>query len=159
MNLKRIFPLVGFLAVLFLVQWGGETMTFTSVNDWYVGLKKPSWTPPSWVFGPVWTLLYLTIAFSGWMVWVKARRSKMKTLSLCVYGMQLFANLLWSYFFFFLKSPLMGLVDIVLLAILIAINVALFIKVYRPAGVLLIPYLLWTLYAFSLNLAIWELNR
>lgn len=159
MRINRWLVLAGFFFLVFLIEWGGQKMTFVSVGDWYLTLKKPSWTPPSWLFGPVWTILYLSIAVSGWLIWMKIKPCERRRHSFFVYGLQLVANLAWSYFFFFLKSPFMGLIDISILMCLIVINIALFAKLYKPAGLLLIPYFLWTLYALSLNWAIWMLNR
>lgn len=155
---KHYLSLIFFLLVVFVIELGGQWLTATSVTDWYLTLKKPSWTPPSWLFGPVWTLLYILIAISGWLIYTKVERSHKKTLALIVYAIQLFFNLIWSYFFFFLKSPSLALIDISLLAILILINILLFLRLYRSAGVLLIPYFIWVLYAASLNFGIWSLN-
>ncbi len=157
--MKRWLSLVGFVCLVFLIGWAGHEMTFVSVRDWYVTLKKPIWTPPSWVFGPTWTLLYFMIAVSGWLVWTKVKPSFMRRSSFWVYGAQLTANLFWSYFFFFLRSPFWGFIDIIVLIILIGFNTYLFFRLYRPAGILLIPYFIWTLYASALNWAIWELNH
>lgn len=157
--MKRFLSLAGFVCLVFLIGWAGHELTFASVRDWYVTLKKPVWTPPSWVFGPTWTVLYFMIAVSGWLVWIKAKPSSMRRFSFFVYGAQLAANLSWSYFFFFLRSPLMGLFDIIILMILIGFNTYLFFRLYRPAGILLIPYFFWTLFASVLNWAIWELNH
>lgn len=153
------FSFAGFFFLIVIIEWAGGKLTSVSVADWYLTLKKPVWTPPSWLFGPVWTILYLSIAVSGWLIWMKIKACQMKLISFLIYGAQLAANLLWSFFFFFLKNPFLGVVDICVLLALIAINIFLFVKLYKPAGLLLIPYFLWTLYAFSLNLAIWVLNR
>jgi tryptophan-rich sensory protein len=158
MRLSRWLGLGVFLLLVFFIEWGGSRMTFTSVTNWYLTLEKPFWTPPSWLFGPVWTILYLSIAVSGWLVWDKTKSSPIRRRSFFFFGAQLLANLLWSYFFFFLKNPLLGLIDILLMVFLIGINIWLFMKLYKPAGFLMIPYLLWTLYALTLNLAIWVLN-
>ncbi len=159
MRLNRWLSLIAFLSLVLLIEWVSHKMTFSSVTDWYLTLKKPTWTPPATVFGPVWTILYLSIGIGGWLVWMKAKPCKAKRLAFCVYGAQLIANVLWSYFFFFLRSPLISLVDIFILITLIGVNIGLFIKLYRPAGLLLVPYFLWSLYAACLNWAIWELNR
>lgn len=158
MSLNRRLALIGFLLLVFLIEYGGHKLTFTSVKDWYLILEKPRWTPPSWIFGPVWTILYITIAISGWLVWIRARPSPDRRLAFLIYGAQLTTNLLWSYFFFYLKSPFLGLIDISILIFLIAMNIALFTKLYKPAGLLLVPYFIWTLYALFLNFGIWRLN-
>ena len=131
----------------------------SSVSQWYVTLQKPDWTPPSWVFGPVWTVLYLMIAISGWLIWMRKNPLQKKRVALVLYGAQLLCNLLWSYFFFSLQNPGLALLNICALLILIGLNIASFKKLYRPAAILLIPYFLWTLYAAALNAAIWSLNH
>ncbi len=156
---RKLLSLLGFLLLVFLIQWCGYKFTFTSVTDWYPTLHKPAWNPPAWVFGPVWTMLYLTIAVSGWFVFIKGRSCRQKKIAFVVYGFQLMANLLWSYLFFFLKNPGLALIDVWVLVFLIAINIAAFVKLYLPAAILLIPYFIWTLYAAFLNTAIWSLNR
>ena len=157
-SLNRRWALIGFLLFVFLIEYGGHKLTFTSVKDWYLTLEKPGWTPPSWVFGSVWTILYITIAISGWLVWIKTHPSPDRRLALLVYGFQLIANLFWSYFFFYLNSPMLGLIDISILIVLIAMNIAIFTKLYKLAGLLLVPYFVWTLYALFLNFCIWRLN-
>lgn len=151
--------LIGFLLLLFLLQWGAYTFTASSVSDWYLTLRKPQWTPPSGVFGPVWTILYVMIALSGWCIFIKDTASGKKNAALTIYGLQLLSNFLWSYFFFFLQSPGLALLDIFVLVGLIAITIWWFAKIDRFAALLLIPYFLWTLYATALNAAIWSLNR
>ena len=159
LSIKKISSLAIFLAAVFLVEWIGHKLTFTSVNDWYMALQKPDWNPPNWVFGPVWTLLYITIAVSVWLVSIKAKSSSLKKNGYKICALQLFCNVLWSYFFFFLQSPGLALIDLVLLIVLIGINILVFARLYRPAAILLIPYFFWTLYATALNAAIWSLNR
>jgi benzodiazapine receptor len=159
MNRKTLPSLLGFLILVFSIQWIGFLLTEPSVRGWYPTLIKPDWTPPSWVFGPVWTLLYFSIALAGWLIWNQAENGPLKTKALFFYGLQLLSNLIWSYFFFYLHNPGLGLLDIALLVGLIGINIGQFLKLYPPAGFLLLPYFLWTLFAFALNVAIWNLNR
>lgn len=156
---KKFFSLILFILIVLLVEWAGHQLTFTSVDDWYPTLHKPAWTPPSWVFSPIWTILYLTIAVSGWLVFCKVSSSRRKKAAFWIYGVQLFCNLIWSYFFFFLKNPGLALLDVLLLVTLILMNIVVFAKIYLPAAVLLMPYFLWTIYATILNAAIWSLNR
>lgn len=156
--MKKTFSLIFFLIVVFLIEWIGHQLTFTSVKDWYVTLQKPSWNPPSWVFGPVWTLLYIMIGVSGWQIFIKIKPCREKYIAFGIYSLQLLANILWSYFFFFLKNPGLAFIDILVLTSLIIINIIVFIRLDRKAGFLLIPYLMWTLYATYLNGIIWRLN-
>ena len=159
MQANRWLHLLVFLAIVLLIQWAGHKMTFVSVRDWYLTLQKPTWTPPAPVFGPVWAILYLSIAISGWLAWTRTNLCKIKRIAFFFYGSQLAANLLWSYLFFSRKSPFMGLIDLSLLVILIGFNILYFLRLDKLSGFLLIPYFLWSLYALSLNFEIWRLNR
>jgi benzodiazapine receptor len=158
MKIKNFFSLLIFLAIVFSIQWIGSILTLSSVGDWYLTLNKPTWNPPPWIFGFVWTILYLSIAISGWLIYSKTPSSKKKTLALSIYGVQLFFNLTWTYCFFFLKNPALALADLLLLLTLIFINIHLFLKLYRPSGLLLIPYFIWSLFAALLNLTLLILN-
>lgn len=149
--------LIAFIAVIFIVQLLGYFWTEESVNTWYTTLNKPSWTPPNWLFGPVWTVLYLLIAVSGWLIYRKPR-SMMRTIALGFWGLQLVLNLLWSYFFFAQQSPGLGLMDIIALCLSICLTISCAWNVSRLASLLLIPYLLWVLYATALNTSIWLFN-
>lgn len=143
-----VFVVLVFLAALIGTQFGP--------GPWYVALQKPSWTPPNWLFGPVWTVLYIGIAVAGWLVWTSKSPAKAK--ALLFWAVQLLLNGLWSYLFFGLQQPGLALVDIVLLLIAIV----LFIAHARPANPiaawLFVPYGLWVAFATALNFAIWQLN-
>lgn len=137
----------------------GGLLTSPSIRSgWYDSLVKPSFTPPAWVFGPVWTLLYLLMAVSAWLVWSGQMRHPVR-IPLAVFFSQLVLNVLWSALFFARKNPGWALAEIVVLWISILATVALFWTVSRPAAILLAPYALWVLYAMILNGAIWWMNR
>ena len=145
-----------FLVICFSVSAMGGLVTSTSVRTWYQLLDKPGFNPPDWVVSPVWTLLFLTIAISGWLVWrldVPSRR-----FLFALYGLQLVINFTWSCLFFGLQSPLGGLVCIVVLLFAIGANVHAFLGVSRLAGLLLIPYAAWVCFATVLNASIWWMN-
>ena len=146
-----------FLIICFSVSALGGLVTPTSVGTWYQLLDKPGFNPPDWVFFPVWSLLFLTIAISGWLAWRVAGPSR--GLSFILYGLQLVINFAWSCLFFGLQSPLGGLVCIVALLFAIGANVRAFLGVSRLAGLLLIPYASWVCFAAVLNACIWWLNR
>ncbi len=146
-----------FLLLCFAVEIAGGWLTQTSVNDWYQTLNKPSFNPPNWVFGPVWTVLYVLIAVSGWLVYCTPDSSSRRR-GLVIYGVQLCLNVLWSFCFFFLKNPWLGFLDILALLGVIAGMIVLFWPVSRAASVLLWPYLIWTCYAMLLNASIVILN-
>jgi tryptophan-rich sensory protein len=122
--------------------------------DEYLALDRPAWAPPSWLFGPVWTVLYAMIAVSGWLAW---RRAGWST-ALTVWAVQLGLNAAWTPIFFGAGRYGLALVDIVVLWLLIAATIALFWRISKPAASLLVPYWAWVSFATSLNAAIWALN-
>lgn len=156
--LASLFVLILFIAIVLSVEFLGGWFTQIGLVDWYPQIQKPSWTPPNWLFGPVWTLLYLLMAVALWLVW-RAPTSRPKKRAYWLFGAQLFANLIWSALFFSLNCPLCALVDILLLWLLIVATMVSFHSIRPLATYLLIPYLIWTSYAVALNGAIWQLNR
>jgi tryptophan-rich sensory protein len=137
----------------------GSIFTVRSVTTWYLTLKKPFFTPPSWVFGPAWITLFVLMGIALYRVWAKGTPAPAIKIALTVFFVQLLFNVLWSIAFFGLRNPLLGLLDIGLLWILILVTLALFFRVDRAAGLLLVPYLLWVSFASVLNGAIYFLNR
>jgi translocator protein len=125
-------------------------------GEWYAGLQKPTWNPPSWVFGPVWTTLYVLMGVAAWLVWDRHRGAARIALTLFV--VQLIANATWSWLFFGLQSPFLALIDIVILWLLIVATTIAFWRLRPIAGALLIPYLAWVTFATALNFQIWRLN-
>lgn len=125
-------------------------------GPWYEGLQKPPLNPPSRVFAPVWSVLYLAIAVSGWLVW-RARPASPRPLAL--WGAQLLFNAAWSPLFFGLHLTGVALVEILLLLALVVATTASFFRVHAPAGALLVPYTAWVLFAAYLNAGLWYLNR
>ncbi len=126
-------------------------------GEWYEGLQKPSWNPPSWVFGPVWTALYILMGVAAWMVW-RERGFGGSSPALYVFLAQLVLNGLWSYLFFGINSPMWAFLEILVLEALIVVTLVLFWRVRTAAGALLLPYVLWVGFASLLNLTLWRLN-
>lgn len=124
---------------------------------WYRDLAKPSWRPPDWLFGPVWLVLYLSIAVSGWLVWRQAGFGGAAS-ALAVYALQLVLNGLWSTIFFGLRRPDWALVEIVCLWLAIVATIVAFHPVDPVAAYLLVPYAGWVGFAVALNYRIWRLN-
>ena len=124
---------------------------------WYATLKKPSWNPPNWIFGPVWTALYTTMAIAAWLVWKRGGFAGQRV-ALSFFIAQLLFNALWSPLFFGLHYPGLAFADIVLLWLALLGTVAAFWKVRPLAGALLVPYLAWVTFASALNFALWRLN-
>jgi len=125
-------------------------------GPWYTALHKPSWTPPNWLFGPVWTALYVAIAVAGWLVWRSKALSVTKPI--LTWLLQLILNGLWSWLFFGLRRPDFALVDIIALLITICWFIASANKISQVAAWLFVPYALWVGFAAALNFAIWQLN-
>jgi benzodiazapine receptor len=134
----------------------GGLATATNVSGWYAAADKAPWSPANWVFGPVWTVLYLAMAVAAWLVW--RRRAEGTRGALKAYAVQLVLNLLWSPAFFGLYPALgtpalwIGFVIIAALALAVAVTVLRFGPISRTAGLLMLPYLSWTVFAASLNL-------
>jgi tryptophan-rich sensory protein len=145
-----------FYLACFLAAGLGALFTMVSLGTWYAGLAKPSWNPPNWIFGPVWTVLYAMMAVAGWLVWRAGGPAGRQALRW--FAVQLVLNVGWSAVFFGLQMPGVAAVEILALWVAIAGTLATSWRVSRPAGVLLIPYLLWVSFAVALNAAIWRLN-
>lgn len=135
----------------------GAVFTTSSVTSWYLTINKPFWNPPSWIFGPVWTLLYVFMGIAAYLVWQQRDLPGAK-LALSVYALQLVLNTLWSILFFGLKNPGLALVEIIFLLVSIIITTVLFWRITPLAGALMIPYLVWVSFATYLNYTIWQLN-
>lgn len=143
-------------AVWLAITFGTAALGARSMPDqWYRELAKPTWTPPGWVFGPVWSILYLMMAASAWLVWRKAGVSA----ALGLFLVQLALNALWSYLFFGLHRPDLAFIDILVLWAMIIATIVSFWKTMPLAGGLLVPYLAWVSFASVLNGTIWAMNR
>ncbi len=141
-------------AVGLLAGWA----TQTSVTTWYPTLAKPGFTPPDWVFAPVWTVMYALMGIAAFLIWrCGTGRTRVRT-ALAAFGAQLLLNGGWSFAFFGARSPTLGLLVIVSLWIALAWTVDRFFRIRPAAGWLLVPYLAWVTYALALNAAIWGLN-
>ncbi|WP_028647323.1 TspO/MBR family protein [Nocardiopsis sp. CNT312] len=125
--------------------------------DRYTELSLPSWAPPSWVFGPVWTVLYALMAVSGWLVWLR-RQTPGAVVALALFAVQLLLNAVWTPLFFAAEQRGLAFVDIVALLTVLTVTLVLFFRISRFAGALLLPYWAWTAFALVLNLAVWSLN-
>ena len=144
--------LVGWLVLCFGAAGVGARF---KPGAWYAALRKPSWTPPGWLFAPVWTLLYAMMAVAAWLVWRETGLSR----EIGLFVLQLALNAAWTWLFFGLKRPGLALADIVLLWLAILATHLAFEHVRPLAGWLLIPYLAWVTFAAALNGAVWWLNR
>lgn len=135
----------------------GAVFTTPSISGWYAGLNKPFFNPPNWLFGPVWTLLYLLMGISLYLVWNQKKGVKTKT-ALIIFAIQLGLNVLWSVIFFGLHSPLVAFLEIIVLWLFIILTIIKFFPISKISAYLLIPYLLWVSFASFLNFFIAKLN-
>jgi benzodiazapine receptor len=156
--MDRLIRLAIAVATPLLVGGLSGFATARSVQDWYPGLGKPSFNPPSWVFGPIWTLLYLMMGIAAFLVWQKGWASGAVKNALALFAIQLILNGLWSILFFGLRSPGLALADIILLWLSIGVTMVLFWRLTPVAGLLLLPYEAWVTFAAVLNGSIWILN-
>ena len=155
-NLSKLFiavigcELVGLLSTPF---------TISSIPSWYAYLNKPPFSPPNWIFGPVWIMLYFLMGVSAFLIWEKGLKNKKVKRAQNYFFIQLFFNFFWSVLFFGLHFPILGLIDIVALLISILFTSRAFFAISKLASSLLLPYLLWVSFATILNIFIVILNR
>ena len=151
---RQTSALIGWLALTFSAA---ATGMFVSTGGWYAELAKPSWNPPSWVFGPVWTLLYAMMAVAAWLVWQRGGwRAQQGPMTL--YLVQWALNALWTPLFFGLHRPGLAFAEIVALTLVVLATLGAFWRVKLTAGLFLVPYAAWVGFAAALNSAIWRLN-
>lgn len=149
--MQRYLSLIAFAAIVFAMATTGALFR---PGAWYQALAKPSWTPPSWLFGPVWMILYIMIAIAGWRVWLVGGMSA----AIVVWGINIIANGLWSYLMFGINRIDLAFYDIVVLWLTIVGFIVLAWPLDRTAALLFVPYLIWVSYASALNLTIWRIN-
>jgi tryptophan-rich sensory protein len=155
--LREWLGLAGFIVICFAAAGIGGAFTGPAIGGWYALLKKPAFNPPNWIFGPVWTVLYLSMALAAWLIW-KRQGFAGAMLPFTFFFIQLALNCLWSIIFFGLHNPGLACADIILLWSAIAATLLLFYRISPAAGGLLIPYLAWVSYAALLNFALWRMN-
>jgi tryptophan-rich sensory protein len=154
---RKWLALALLLIVVFAVSALGAAVTSPQISGWYAALNKPPFQPPSWVFGPVWTVLYIVMGVAAWRVWL-APASRTRRAALIWFALQLLLNAMWSPAFFGLQAPRLALAVIVLLLAALAITVMRFFAVDRVAGWMMLPYLAWVAFATLLNASIVWLN-
>jgi translocator protein len=155
---KQWLVLAALMALCLTVGATGGFATSQSVGGWYLTINRPAWNPPSWVFAPVWTVLYIMMAVAAWLVWIRDARFAGVRLALVFFFAQLFFNFLWAFIFFSAHAIGWALADIVILWVLVALTAWAFFGVSRLAGALMLPYLAWTSFAGFLNFTIWQMN-
>ena len=158
-HIPDIWKLIISLFVCQLAGIIGSIFTTPAISTWYATLNKPSFSPPNWLFGPVWIALYILMGLSLYLVWRKQPDTPHANRGLILFCVQLVFNVLWSVAFFGLKSPIAGLVVIVVLWVLILLTILQFSKISELAAILLVPYIVWVTFAAILNLSLFVLNR
>ncbi len=154
------WPSVAFAAGCVILAAGiGSFATIPNVATWYAGLEKPAFTPPNWLFGPAWTVLYILMGFSFWRILSLGSDEPGQRLAVTLFLVQLALNALWSVVFFGLHSPLYGLIVISAMIMAIVATIFTFWPLDRVAAIVMIPYLAWVAFATALNLSIFMLNR
>ncbi len=155
---SRWVPLGIFLLLAFMAAVLAAIATATSVHTWYPMLRKPGWTPPAWVFAPVWTLLYVAMSVAAWRVWRMGSADDARRI-VRLFAAQLTLNALWSILFFGLRHPGLALIDVLVLWLVLVRMLVPFRMIDQVAGILWAVYFAWVTFAAVLNASIWELNR
>ncbi|MFH1462170.1 MAG: tryptophan-rich sensory protein [bacterium] len=165
MKINNFFKLVIAVGICEMAGIVGSVFTISSIPNWYAGLEKPSFSPPNWIFGPVWITLYFLMGVAAFLIWSsrkkasdRKRRKEIK-IALSLFGVQLFLNVAWSIIFFGLKNPGWALFEIIILWLAILATIVAFSKISRLTVWLLLPYILWVSFAAYLNYAIFALNQ
>jgi tryptophan-rich sensory protein len=158
MKINNFFKLVISLVVTQMAGIVGSLFTMSSIPTWYATLIRPPLNPPNWIFGPVWTILYLMMGVALYIVWKEGDKKLKIRLAIYIFGFQLLANALWSIIFFGAQNVGLALVDIIILWFAIVATIFRFYKISKTAAYLLVPYLLWVTFATYLNAGIFYLN-
>lgn len=154
----KLTKLIISILIPLIVGYFGSLVTTPSIDTWYAALNKPAFNPPNWIFFPVWTLLFILMGVSLYLVWEKFPKKSYAKAAIAIFGLQLGLNLLWSVLFFGLKNPLYAAIEIVVLWVAILSTIIKFWKISKAATYLLLPYITWTSFAVVLNYAIVLLN-
>ena len=160
MDVKKILKLVAFVILCEIIGASGSIFTIANIPTWYANLVKPFFSPPNWVFAPVWTLLFLLMGIALYIIWesVEKKFKKIRVLAISWFSVQFAFNVLWSYLFFGLRNPFLGFIGIILLWFSIIFTIIYFYRINKKAAYLLVPYLIWVSFASILNFSIMLLN-
>lgn len=137
----------------------GSIFTASTIQTWYVNLVKPSISPPNWVFGPIWTILYAFMGIAAFIVWKKGLHRNDVRIALCIFIVQLVLNVLWSVIFFGYQNPGGAFIEIIFLWLAVLVTTILFFNISKLSAWFLIPYIAWVSFAVYLNYLIWMLNK
>lgn len=146
------------IAIPLLIGSSGAFFTVTGINSWYQTIQKPSWNPPNWVFGPVWTTLYILMGIALYLVWKQQDQDAAKRTAILLFAVQLVLNFFWSLIFFKWQQPGWAFAELAVMWIVILLTILQFSKISNAAAWLLVPYISWVSFAGILNYTIWRLN-
>ncbi|MDD4412545.1 MAG: tryptophan-rich sensory protein [Patescibacteria group bacterium] len=158
MKISSFFKLSSAIIICELAGIVGSLFTTPSIATWYKSLAKPALNPPSWIFAPVWTTLFILMGVAIFLIWEKGFKVKKVKIALIIFAAQLVLNVFWSIIFFGLHNPGAAFVEIIFLWLAILLTIIYFFKISKPAAYLLIPYILWVTFASYLNYSIWQLS-
>lgn len=158
LNRKKTLKLSFCIILTNLAGLVGSIFTAPGISGWYASLEKPFFTPPNWIFAPVWTTLFILMGIALYLVWEKGLEKKEVKIGVGIFGLQLMLNVIWSFLFFGLGNPFLALLEIFVLWATILATIAAFSRVSRKAAWLLAPYIVWVTLATFLNYGIWALN-
>ena len=157
-SVREIPKLILSILIVFVAGSIGTLSTISELTTWYAALTKPDWTPPNWAFGPIWSTLYVLMGIALFLVWRKGLERKDVKFAIIIFVVQLVLNVLWSVVFFGMHSIFSGFILILILWIAIFANIIAFYVISKPAGLILIPYLIWVSIASYLNYSVYLLN-
>ncbi|HSX24512.1 MAG TPA: TspO/MBR family protein [Candidatus Andersenbacteria bacterium] len=165
MNIPSWIKAIFFIALCEIAGMLGSLVTFSQIPTWYAGLVKPMLNPPSWIFGPVWALLYALMGIALYIVWEQyhkiniAKKKNSILFAMWIFAAQLLLNILWSILFFGLHNPILAFLDLAAMWLAILATIYVFAPISKTASYLLIPYIVWVTFAGYLNVSIWQLNK
>jgi len=154
----KIVRLVVAVAIPLVAAFLGSVFTMPSIPTWYAAINKPAWNPPNWIFGPVWTILFILMGIALWLIWEKGLDKIQVRTAVNIFSAQLVLNIVWSLLFFGLHSPFWAFIEIIALWLMILWTIIAFYRLDKTAGLILIPYILWVSFASFLNFTVMRLN-
>jgi translocator protein len=156
--MNNVVKLIIAIAIPLIVGGISGFFTVSSVGGWYQTINKPSWNPPNWIFGPMWTTLYVMMGIALFLVWKTDTSTELKKIAIILFAVQLILNFFWSFIFFNQHQPGWALADIIAMWCCILLTIFAFAQVNKTAAWLLVPYISWVSFAGILNYTIWRLN-
>lgn len=157
--MNNTLKLIIAIAIPLIVGGTSGFFTATGVESWYQSIARPTWNPPGWIFGPVWTTLYVMMGISLFLVWKEDTSVELKKIAIALFTVQLVLNFFWSFIFFNQHQIGWALVEIIAMWVFILLTIFAFAQVNKAAAWLLVPYISWVSFATILNFTIWQLNK